>query len=357
MAGAVLTHTLFFRLCASAQIYAALMTLECVGLIALCLLSLVYAGLHSEDEPDAHSVQYTSITALVASCALLYFSLDAVLLENVFQFYASQLLHCLITAYVIWHWLGHGEDLGRMYQRFSLAVMIAVCVFQALYLLLLRPVKESFGYRMYKLLGGNAAIRPLYRTASIFFTLLKLDFALGVLMCLLAVFYLFSQPLQIALNVAAGVATLGWLMLGYALVQRESKRLAPYFFLFALLEPAYLIYKLIAMRVANDGSGDQIGDEPYPVFSWRQLLLTGCVAILVRLACIVYALLAIRNFGMGLREKLWISSGSGGHAGQAQPTLSVAHSPLNNYDQGPIVLVQEEPQPRSALGQYMQPLF
>jgi hypothetical protein len=181
-------------------LYVALVLVESLGLIVLSCLSLWYAHSHVDEEVDAHSVEYMSITAMVAASALVYFSADSVLLENVFQFYTSLVLHGLITAYVIWHYLGNGDDLGVMYDRISLWVMIAVCVFQAAYLALIYPVQTQFGWRLYKKVGGNVAIRPIYRTATIFFSLLKLDFALGLILVLLAIFYLLSDPVQITLN-------------------------------------------------------------------------------------------------------------------------------------------------------------
>lgn len=345
--------------------------------------------------------------AIVASCALLYFSLDSILLENIFQFYCSLALHALITAYVIWHYLGNGDDLGVMYNRISLWVMVGVCTFQLAYLLLAYPVKETFGWRLYKKIGGNVAIRPLYRTASIFFSLMKLDFALGVILVLLAIFYLLTDAVQIALNVLACVVTLGWLLLGFAFVQRESRRLAPWFFLFATLEPAFLIYKLVAMKLDNGNDENITPDGPnpsaaagngggvvtvssssstndgidpqYPVFSWNEFLLTGCFAVIVRIACIVTGYFCYGNFGMGLKEKIWnaslstasASTKATGVTGGQQHVTHVASgvngsmhhgSALNHvaYSSGhPVVVVQDSSmgQDRSMLRNYIQPLL
>lgn len=125
------------------KIYAALVLVETVALGALCVASLIYARAHRDQEVDAESVEYTSIVALVASVALLYFSLDSILLENIFQFFAAQLLHGLICAYVIWHYTSTG--LGALYDRISLWVMVAVCTFQLAYILLMYPVTHTFG--------------------------------------------------------------------------------------------------------------------------------------------------------------------------------------------------------------------
>lgn len=250
-------------------------------------------------------------------------------------------------SYVVWHYISTG--LGQLYDKISLYVMIGVCIFQLAYLLLIYPVQETFGWRLYKRIGGNAAIRPLYRTASIFFTLLKLDFALGVLLVLLAIFYLVSDPAQIAVNVFAVLVTLGWLVLGFHFVQRESKRWGVLWFAFSVLEPVYIIYKLVSMKTgANDNSEDE-----YPVFSWNEFLLTGCVAVCVRVGCIVFGALSLANFGRGLREKMFDADDDSGAAPRAHTQHALAID-------GPVaVVIEEEPQnkDRSQFRNYLQPLL
>lgn len=237
--------------------------------------------------------------------------------------------------------------LGVLYDRISLYVMIGVCIFQLAYLLLIYPVQQTFGWRLYKKIGGNASIRPLYRTATIFFTLLKLDFALGVLLVLLALFYLVSDPVQIALNVLACIVTLGWLVLGFQFVQRESRRLAPYFFLFAPLEPAFLIYKLVAMK-----SSSQDDASEYPVFSWTEFLFTGCVAVFVRVACILFGIMCFTNFGKGLKERMFEDQDD--HAAHS----AAAHAHAQGVMRAPVaVVVEADNGDRSQLRNYLQPLL
>lgn len=220
---------------------------------------------------------------------------------------------------------------------------------------------NSTGWRLYKKIGGNVSIRPLYRAATIFFTLLKLDFALGVLLVLLAIFYLVSQTAQIVINVFACIATLGWLVLGFQFVQRESRRIGIFFFAFALLEPAYLIYKLVAIhRDANAAS-----DGQFSTFSWNQFLLTGCVAVSVRLACVVAGAVCWGNFGKGLKEKMF----TGGHRRPARrasraeplayPTVSPNHGAHAQVADAPVTVVieQNQAQHNSQLLTYLQPLL
>jgi hypothetical protein len=329
-------------------------------------LALILIVPSSNQEVDTDGVKYTAITSMVATLALLYFALDSILLENIFQFYTSIALHMLICAYVIWHKVS-GVSLSSLYDRISLYVLIGVCVFQALYLALAWPVKDTFGWRLWKRIGGNRSLRPIYRTASIFFSLLKLDFVLGVLLVITAVWYLVANTTQIILNVIAIAATLGWLLLGYTLVQQERVSLLKYWLFFAILEPSYIIYKLIAMKLDEDKNNVDDQQE-FPVFSWKQLLLTGCVAVVIRVACIIFGILSVRNFGKGLKEKMFTDpsewrptrspENSVGQVHNPAPVFQV-QSPESGYADGPVVIVQSQSQqqPQSNLRSYLQPLL
>ena len=64
-------------------------------------------------------------------------------------------------------------------------------------------VVDEFGWRRYKRVGTNPELLKIYKTASIFFSLIKMDLFMSVLLIIMASFFLFSTTLQIALNVVA----------------------------------------------------------------------------------------------------------------------------------------------------------
>jgi hypothetical protein len=195
-------------------------------------------------------------------------------------------------------------------------------------------------------LGGNVAIRGPYRTASIFLSLLKLDFVLGVMLTVLSLFFIVEGIVEITLYVIGCVTTLVWLLVGFALVQRESRRLAPVFFAFAVVHLGILVYKLIEIHVHFARGTD-------PAFSIDEFMVTGLLAILVRIATIICSALAMRNFGLGLREKMWNAIPAAATTGGR---LQAQHAFIGQ----PTVLVEStEPQEgeRSAFRNYLQPLL
>ena len=86
-------------------------------------------------------------------------------------------------------------------------------------------VHATFGWRLYKRsgIGGNVQLRKYYKTYSIFFSLLKLDLFLGVLLVMLGYFF-FSEPeTEFILTCFAMALTFLWAALGWRAVRTELR--------------------------------------------------------------------------------------------------------------------------------------
>ena len=81
-----------------------------------------------------------------------------------------------------------------------------------------RSVHATFGWRLYKHIGGNVHLQECYKTYQIFLSLLKLDLFLGALLVILAYFYLLSDEVELITNIIALVVTAGWALLGWRAV-------------------------------------------------------------------------------------------------------------------------------------------
>jgi len=123
-----------------------------------------------------------------------------------------------------------------------------------------------------------------------------------VLLIILASFYLFDHTDQYLVNIAAAVTMVTWAYVGFIGVRREKIRLVYVFAVLSIVEPAYIALKLA-----------QMGREPtrYPAQTHLQFLVTVGLAMCVRGLCLVYMRLAARNFGQGLRDKVFMRSSAG----------------------------------------------
>jgi hypothetical protein len=226
-----------------------------------------------------------------------YFAIDSILLENVFQFWVSIVIHTIITMFVAW--FHFEEELGSFVNDFTVYVLGVVVVLEFVYLGLSPFVQKAFGWRLYKRIGTKAAMQEMYRTASFFFSLLKLDLFLGILLVCLASFFLFSKTSQIVLNAVAMALTVAWALSGWSAVYNETRSCIFLFYAFALLQPAYICYKLYELHFhAND----------YPDVTLPQFAISGSLSLIVRALLLVWAHFAHLNFGKGLREKAFFKN-------------------------------------------------
>jgi hypothetical protein len=82
----------------------------------------------------------------------------------------------------------------------------------------------------------------------VFLSLMKVDLQFGVSLVMLSGFFLFTVSSSVALwlNVVVIVLSFAWAILGWQMVIRELRWGMVLVFLFAVAEPAYIIYKIIA---------------------------------------------------------------------------------------------------------------
>jgi len=185
------------------------------------------------------------------------------------------------------------------------------------------------------------ALHDLYRDAESFFSLMKLDLLIGILLLLLSIFYLFSEVEDYVTFSIAMLITFAWAAAGFYAITHESRRMLWFVYIFAFFEPGYIIYKLY--YIATNSS-------EYQDVSFGQFLSTGICALAVRFGVMYYARVCHKNFGKGLLE-VWL-----GHT-LAKPIVitregaSDVEQPNGSNFTEPLLSDQENPNSQ------IQPLF
>jgi len=88
-----------WQLSSISKVYVCLVTAECLALLVLETVAIVY-GKHEPKETT-----FMSLVGLNVTCGFFYFALDAILRENSFQLFASVFAHMLITLYSVWQYV------------------------------------------------------------------------------------------------------------------------------------------------------------------------------------------------------------------------------------------------------------
>eukprot|EP00164_Ancoracysta_twista_P000403 GFYU01000549.1.p1 GENE.GFYU01000549.1~~GFYU01000549.1.p1 ORF type:complete len:318 (+),score=65.70 GFYU01000549.1:48-956(+) len=267
------------------KVFLVLVTIEVALLLAMSISSAI--------EADSLSLARYAFIAIPSTLFLVYFAFDAVDKENMFQLWAFTLSSMLATVFVIFHYMHPGSLNSDHWEKFSLSVLIVTSTFQGIYFVLCYFVQQSFGWRAYKRVGGDPELQAAYQTLQIFLSLLKTDVQIAVMLVMLGGFFLL-EGWELALNIVALGISILWAFWGYYCAKRESRHVMLAWIAFALVEPAYIVQKI--MQIEDDHFNR---DKVSPL----QFLITGCIALVVRVALVVLGVLVMRNFKKGLRER------------------------------------------------------
>lgn len=241
------------------------------------------------------------LVVIVSTFFFAYFAFDGVLNENKFEMTAFALVSILLTLRIIFAFAvldPNVTEVPAIANRWmTLAVMVVVCVLQVFLVWLFVKTWKHFGWKLYRTVGANKSLITYFMKYQIFLSMLKIDVQFGLSLVLLAGFFLFDPASSTALwlNVVYVVISIVWAVLGWQMVIREIKVGMVFFFLFAVAEPAYIIYKVVGFY------------KPVPEVDCTYVpcilfTFTGCVAIGLRVALCVFAGICMRNFGLGMKK-------------------------------------------------------
>jgi hypothetical protein len=251
------------------------------------------------------AVLNTALVAIAACIGVFYFAIDSIRLQHRFQFIASILAHLTIVSYVVVHY--RSSDLGRFFGTVSLYTLVLVCLCQATYFALAWWILESFGRRMFeRLRNAQLAMIGYYQTQEVYFSMLKIDVFMQILLLLLAAFFV-TRPQLLPVSVGAFALTIACKYVGTQGVKRESLNYMKLGFAMTLLQPFYLTWMCREVYIDSD---------EYPQFTFEQFLATAVMALVCRICLLLWGRWAALNFGRGLKERLWAPNGGAARSEQ-----------------------------------------
>ncbi|MES1910090.1 MAG: hypothetical protein MHM6MM_002749 [Cercozoa sp. M6MM] len=270
------------RLSVTSRLFLFLAVLETVMLAVIALVVLFHGNAASTSD----IVFYTVMSLFVVLC-FLYFAIDGIARENKFQLVASVAASYTIALFVAW--LAFDDDNTDIFK----GELYATASFAVLYTLLLVPVSQSFGWRVFKKVGGDLATQRHYEMYMRFTSVLKFNLEISVVLASLVFFFLLRELWRILLYASAMFILVPWVMIGITGVRTESKKQMWLFGLLGLVEPVVLC--VIGLTFDFDTVDS---DRVTPT----QFLTTGALALVFRVLSLVLAVLCTRNFDKGLRE-------------------------------------------------------
>jgi hypothetical protein len=252
----------------------------------------------------SHAREFALIV-IYAAAALLFFAFDAVWLGSVFEFRDSIATSLILTVYVMYTFFASNLTIV-IKNSVEISWAIATGIFQLVFVIGVFFIEKSFMYRAFRQVGANQEMQSMYRTLMVCESLMKLDAVIAFLLMLMS--YLFlggGMSKTAAVSIAAAVFTIAWTVSLFSSIRREDKCLIIAVFACCWIQPAYVIYKLIDLKL---NPGHYSADASPRVRGFEEFLFIGVFYVLVRFSLIVYAWSCWGNFGKGLRNKVFLRS-------------------------------------------------
>ncbi|KAJ1648495.1 hypothetical protein J3B02_000160 [Coemansia erecta] len=246
---------------------------------------------------------------IVAQLFLLMLCWEAVAHKNTIQIIAATLFNvmCLIYSLIQYttFYIRPSSSAG-IFQKdndmrvLQITTMVVYSLCSVAFAMLTWELYQLFGWKTYKKLGANLALRRAYKWHQILLTLLKLDifFFISYSVQLATLVLRVSDPetwVQIGVVIPGSVV---FLVLSFWALKVEKRRVMIIVIICLGLSPAYFIYKLVRMNVGIDKNND-------PYLDSRKYLTFFIVVTLALILVTVYvSIRCYRNFGIGLKEAI-----------------------------------------------------
>lgn len=123
---------------------------------------------------------------------------------------------------------------------------------------------------------------------------------MGVSLVMLSGFFLFSATQSVALwlNVAVIIVSFFWAALGWQMVIREMRIGMIFVFAFSIVEPVYIVYKIVSFY----GPVSLRPDDGCTYTPCIMFTLFGIAAIILRGLVVVFAIKCMMNFDRGMKK-------------------------------------------------------
>lgn len=153
----------------------------------------------------------------------------------------------------------------------------------------------------YKLAGADVRLGELYKVFKQWLSLLKVDAVVFFFLLLLAKFFLLEvRSTEFIIGVVSVIFGVLWAVLGWVGVVQERTFLVYVFMLASLVQPAWVAYKLYYLDVHPGALPAQV--------SFAQFAVVGGLFLITRGATLFMTCQCMRNFGLGLREQVFLQA-------------------------------------------------
>jgi hypothetical protein len=225
-----------------------------------------------------------------------YFAFDSVIYENTFELFGFSIASVVMSVGLIY-------GIIQEYHRYEVLITSSVVLgFQSIQLLLLLPLYNSFGWRLYRIIGTDEKLVRMYKLYCFFITLVKVDVLLTLLVLLMGLFFVqfdwWISYVGLSIGTALCILSAPICVIG---VRKEKLSIVILWCLWAMALPGYLIYKIANFWIVgkiHQWNGSTLHDKDLKIM----LTVLSASTILTRFFLCITVIIAATNFGKGLRD-------------------------------------------------------
>ncbi|XP_041368234.1 uncharacterized protein LOC121382736 isoform X2 [Gigantopelta aegis] len=259
----------------------------CVSLIATAIFTIYKLATVSKSDTD-----FTfALVLLLNTFFCLYYIIHGILNERPYEIFILVVATFFILLYIILNYA-----IGKK-GTVKLVRLIAACVLCPIIIGLGGWIGKEYllsGHLVFRIIGANSKFQTMCKMILLTFDLLTLDLQLGASMVILILSTgMKVDTKDIVILIVGGIITIAWFVLGMWTMRKEHK-IGTYVFLAASpLEIGYIIYKVVK-SIENIAVSASLASST---------IACGVLALTVRVAVIIFAVLVMRNYNKGLKEK------------------------------------------------------
>lgn len=275
------------------------LTLECIKIVSIYLIILVYLIIGDGKKCFDHEGDSTSCTSsyiFSRDFSLLLFltvtflnTCEGIYTDNLYELYSGMVSSLCFCSYSVFRFLlPYNNDWG------DFLLLFLSCSFQITYLAIAYPIYKEFSWRYFRKLGSDPFLRQLYKGYLQFSTLLRFDFLFVFVNLVLSITELeFSSPLvEVPFMLLMSLSYIAFYMCGYHGVRYEYKSIIPPFFIFGMIGPTFIIFLFLETWINLPTQWDILTVCTF---------CTASISFIVRFQLLGQAWICYQNFGKGFQ--------------------------------------------------------
>lgn len=286
--------------------FAGLSILEWAFLLVSGVNIFITIGLTAErlvsarNDPESFDFTY-SLLLLISALFCIFYVFNGVLRERQYEIYAFVGAVSLVLTYCIFDYSfnPNGRTLVKLVRLIIGSILAPVNITLAFI------VARQFGWLEFRIVGAAEALQQMYRQLCFFLSLQRFDLQAAASFLILVLKngnIILDLEEKITLGIGVPLLVICFAV-GFFAVLNEIRSLSFVFVFLSLLEPAYIIYKLVMIYLQNAEVDSCLQSVSVACIHLYSSVGVGFFAFLVRSVLLYELCFVYRNFGNGLTER------------------------------------------------------